>query len=66
MKTTLVIIGLAMALSFTGNAANIATAKVNRTESMTVTKANNSATMKSGKTKHAHAKAHHEMSKKTK
>lgn len=58
MKTIFLVLALALTVSLSGNAATIKSAAKNQTEKVMGSKTNSSSTLKSGKTKKAHAKNH--------
>lgn len=58
MKTVLLVIALALTISFSGSASNVSSATKNQTENIMVSKTNSSSTVKSGKSKKAHSKNH--------
>lgn len=58
MKTTLMILALALMVSFTGSASNVSSQVKNQTENLVVAKTTNSSTAKSGTAKKAHHKNH--------
>ncbi len=58
MKTTLMILALALMVSFTGSASTVSSQVKNQTENMVVAKTTSSSSVKSGKAKKAHHKNH--------
>jgi hypothetical protein len=58
MKTLLLVIAMALTISFSGSASNVSSVSKNQTQNVIVSKTNSSTAMKSGKAKKAHAKIH--------
>lgn len=59
MKTVLLIIGIALTLSFSAGAANVNSVRPSQTENVVPGESNNSTMMKSVHAKKTHAKKHH-------
>lgn len=59
MKTILLVLVFAFAVSFSGNASNVVSSVSNKTESALVSKSNSASNSKMSKTKRPHAKKHH-------
>jgi len=59
MKTILLVLVFAFAVSFSGNASNAVSSSVNKTESALVSKANHASSTKKAPSKKPHAKKHH-------
>lgn len=58
MKTVLLVIALALTITFSGNASNITSVIKNQTENIMVSKTDSSSAIKSGKSKRAHHMMH--------
>jgi len=59
MKTILLVLVFAFAVSFSGNASNVTSSASNKTERVVISKTNSASPSKTSKTKKPHAKKHH-------